>query len=118
MRSMLKADVHINAAGIPEKLLSGVPRARRALAQAVLTSCEPFVPYNTGALCRSGTAGDGFVTYTAGHAARCYYSRRPFRRDKHPQACGQWFEAAKAVSLSQWRQETAKALTGTGKEGG
>ena len=117
MRSMLKVDVKIDTAGLTRKILSGVPQASRVLTQAVLASCEPYVPYNTGALCRSGMAGDGFVTWTASHAARCYYSRRPFRKEKHPQACGQWFEAAKAVSLADWQQTTAKALAGAGKEG-
>ena len=120
MGSMMKLEVRV--AGIPgEKLLSRVPQAQRILARAVLASCEPFVPYDTGALCRSGQAGDGVVTYTADHAAKCYYSRRPFRKDKHPQACAGWFEAAKAVSLEAWRRETALALlgeqqAGTGKE--
>ena len=117
MRSMLKVDVKTDAAGVGRKILSGMPRARLALARAVLASCEPYVPYNTGALCRSGLAGDGFVTWTASHAARCYYSSRPFRKEKHPQACGQWFEAAMAVSLDVWQKETAKALAGAEKEG-
>lgn len=115
MRSMMKVEIRVT--GMPgEKLLSRVPQAQRILARAVLASCEPFVPYNTGALCRSGQAGDNAVLYTAGHAAKCYYSRRPFRKDKHPQACAGWFEAAKAVSLETWRAETAQALLGTGKE--
>ena len=117
MRSMLKVDVKTDAAGVGRKLLSGVPRAKLALAQAVLASCEPYVPYDTGALCQSGMAGDGMVHWSASHAARCYYSRRPFRKDKHPQACGQWFEAAKAVSLAEWQRETAKAWTSAEGEG-
>ena len=117
MSSMLKVDVKTDAAGMGKKILSRVPQAKLALARAVLASCEPYVPYNTGALCRSGTAGDGSVTWTASHAARCYYSRRPFRKDKHLQACGQWFEAAKAVSLAKWQKETAEALAGAEKEG-
>ncbi|MBQ8640646.1 MAG: hypothetical protein IJ480_00380 [Clostridia bacterium] len=112
---MIKWEVRVSE-GTGRRILSGIPRARTALAQAVLASCEPYVPYNTGELCRSGQAGEGIVTYTASHAARCYYSRRPFRKDKHPQACAQWFEAAKAVSLAEWRKKTALALGG--KENG
>lgn len=114
MNRMLKVDVQVSAA-VGAKLLSRVPQAKRALAQAVLAASEPYVPYNTGELCRSGQAGDGTVTYTAGHAAKCYYSSRPFRKTKHPQACAQWFEAAKAVSLEDWRQKTAAALAGKEK---
>ena len=108
---MIRLKVHVPE-GTGRRILDRVPRAKTALAQAVLRSCEPYVPYNTGELCRSGQAGAGFVTYTAAHAARCYYSRRPFRKDKHPQACAQWLEAAKAVSLPEWRRVTAQALAG------
>ena len=118
MNRMLKVDVKVSAAAVGAKILSRVPRAKQALAQAVLASSEPYVPYNTGELCRSGQAGEGIVTYTAGHAAKCYYSSRPFRKTKHPHACGQWFEAAKAVSLEEWRQNTADALAGKEKPNG
>lgn len=95
-------------------VMDRVPAAKQALAEAVLASCEPFVPYNTGALCRSGTAEGGMVRYTAAHAAKCYYSRRPFRKEKHPHATAAWFEAAKAVSMEDWRRTVGQALTGKG----
>jgi len=118
MSSMLKLGVKIDTAGIGDRILSRIPQAKLALAQAVLASSEPYVPYDTGELCRSGGASVGLVTWTAGHAAKCYYSRRPFRKEKHPQACAQWFEAARAVSMDEWRRKTAQVLTdsGPGKE--
>lgn len=115
MNSMLKVGVQVNTAAVSAKILSRVPLARQVLAQAVLASSEPYVPYSTGELCRSGAAGEGIVTWSAGHAAKCYYSSRPFRKTKHPQACAGWFEAAKAVSLEEWRTKTARTLAGKEK---
>lgn len=39
-----------------------------ALGKAVLASCEPYVPYRTGRLARSGTASGGIVSWTAPYA--------------------------------------------------
>lgn len=91
----------------------------RALETAVLESCEPYVPFRTGELCRSGHAsGTGYtgsVTWSAPHAAECYYASRSFGRRIHPHATARWFEAAKAADLESWRKKTAAVLTG-GKE--
>lgn len=89
-----------------------------ALGRAVLTSCEPYVPYRTGELARSGTASGGIISWSAPHAHDCYYAQRPFRREKHPLATAGWFEAAKAVDLAVWRRAAAEAFGGTEQKGG
>ena len=93
-----------------------LPGAVRAVESAVLNSCEPFVPYRTGQLCRSGhTSGvglQGSVTWSAPHAAECYYASRSFGKKHHPHATSRWFEAAKAKDMEQWRMAAADVLTG------
>ena len=88
-----------------------------ALGKAVLASCEPYVPYRTGRLARSGTASGGIVSWTAPYAHDCYYAQRPFRREKHPLATAGWFEAAKAVDRDVWQRAVVDAF-GNGQKGG
>lgn len=93
-----------------------VPTALRRLESAVLASCDPYVPYQTGELCRSGhPSGNGLsgsVTWSAGHASECYYARRSFNQKIHPHATSRWFEAAKAADLESWRKLTADVFAG------
>ena len=97
-------------------LTKNIPSALRRLENAVLASSEPYVPYRTGELCRSGhPSGNGHVgqvTWSAPHASECYYARRSFGKKFHPHATSRWFEAAKAADLEQWRRTAADALTG------
>ena len=112
---MLK--ITVSASGIGNALLSRIPNASRQVQQAVIASCEPFVPYRTGELCRSavavGTGTEGMVVYTAPHASLCYYADRPFSGKHHPRACAHWFEAAKAADLSRWIQTAVSPLSGS-----
>lgn len=107
--------VTISASGIGERLLGRIPAAVRQVEQAVIDSCDPFVPYDTGELCRSAAVGgegaNGMVMYTAPHASLCYYAERKFKQTHHPQACAHWFEAAKAVDLAKWVETAASALS-------
>ncbi len=115
--------VTISADRIGNALTARIPSASRRLQEAVIASCDPFVPYRTGELCRSavpmGSGEDGMVVYTAPHAALCYYAERPFSKKVHPQACAHWFEAAKAADLAKWIAAAASALTDdrTGRAG-
>lgn len=115
--------VTISADRIGNALTARIPSASHRLQEAVIASCDPFVPYRTGELCRSavpmGSGADGMVVYTAPHAALCYYAERPFSKKVHPQACAHWFEAAKAADLAKWAAAAASALTDdrTGRAG-
>ncbi len=116
---MVKVTVQAN--GIGDNLRGRIPAALQAVGAAVMTSCEPFVPYATGELCHSAvflSAGEGAgnVVYRAGHASLCYYAEREFSRTHHPQACAHWFEAAKSVDLEKWRKTAASALTAKGRK--
>ena len=76
--------VTVSVSGIGDVFLSRLPGASLRLQQAVIASCEPFVPYRTGELCRSavpeGEGPSGRIVYAAPHASRCYYAERPFRK--------------------------------------
>lgn len=86
------------------------PRYRKAqqfLDSEVLRCSAPFVPMRSGDLMRSGNTGtklgSGKVIYNVPYAKRIYYGLKfHFSTDKHPQACAQWFEKAKAIHLKNW----------------
>ena len=40
--------ITVSASGIGSALLTKIPAASRQVQQAVISSCEPFVPYRTG----------------------------------------------------------------------
>ncbi len=103
---MVKITVNSEVGRILTSVRKKFPGLVRTLEREILKSAEPYVPYNTGRLCRSGTAvgsGEhGEVRYTADYALKCYYANRTFNKKKHPRACARWFEAAKASDLDNW----------------
>lgn len=111
---MINISVTTNLGSLAQSLERRIPSALRAVEGAVLSSCEPFVPYNTGELCRSGHASGsgmhGEVTWSAGHAHECYYAEREFNKKHHPHATARWFEAAKAIDGAAWAKAAAAAL--------
>lgn len=117
---MLRMNVKYSMPAMLSETQARIPAALRRLETAVLASCEPYVPYRTGALCRSGhpsgSGASGSVTWSASHAAECYYARRSFGKKHHPHATSRWFEAAKAADLEAWRKTAADALTTSAAE--
>lgn len=89
-------------------------RAQQWLDNEVLKDCDPYVPFRTGNLVRSGQRGtklgSGLVVYNAQYAARCYYGNMKFNRMKHPKATREWFEKAKAVNRKKWLDGAAKLV--------
>ena len=90
-------------------------RAQRFLDSEVLRCSAPYVPMRDGNLMRSGTngtkLGSGQVIYNAPYAKRNYYGLTfHFSKDKHPQACAQWFEKSKATSKDDWLNGVAKII--------
>ncbi len=100
---------------VGREIVSRVPAAVRQVEAAVLRSCDPYVPYRTGNLLRSGYATGagtrGEVIYSAPYARECYYADRPFNKKHHPRATARWFEAAKAADLASWIRAAAEGLT-------
>lgn len=82
-------------------------KAQKFLDSEVLRTSAPYVPMQTGNLMRSGNVGtklgEGEVIYNAPYASRMYYGTSfNFSKKKHPQACAQWFEVAKAANKDAW----------------
>lgn len=82
-------------------------QAQKYLDNEVLKDCTPYVPMKAGNLFLSGqrgtVLGSGDVVYNTPYARACYYGiHRHFSKAKHPKACAQWFEPAKAEKKSSW----------------
>ena len=92
-------------------------RAQKFLDSEVLRDSAPFVPMKTGYLMKSGATGtvigSGEVRYNAPYARSMYYGTSlHFRKDKHPQACAQWFEKAKALKKKAWMDGVNRIVRG------
>ena len=86
------------------------------LGDAVMADCEIYVPYDTGALCRSVrrggvTEGDGTigcdVIWSAPHAAAVYYGDARgirYHTEHHAHARARWFEGARASTGVRWKE--------------
>lgn len=91
--------------------------AQKFLDNEVLKDSAPYVPMRTGNLMNSGQTGtvlgSGKVMYNAPYAQRMYYGVGfNFSKDKHPQACAQWFEKAKAAKKDDWIKGVDKIMKG------
>ena len=91
--------------------------AQKFLDNEVLKDSAPFVPMRTGNLMNSGqlgtVLGSGKIAYNAPYAKRMYYGVGfNFSKDKHPQACAQWFEKAKALKKRAWMKGVDKIIKG------
>lgn len=90
-------------------------KAQMWLDNEVLKDSDPYVPFLTGNLARSGQRGtqigSGAITYSAPYARRQYYNYPRKTRDKHPQATCQWFEKAKAIHLKKWEKGVDELVT-------
>lgn len=92
-------------------------QAQKFLDSEVLKDSAPYVPMRTGNLMISGQTGtvigSGEVVYNAPYAKRMYYGTHfHFSKDKHPQACAQWFEKSKAVKKEAWIGGVNKIMKG------
>ena len=92
-------------------------KAQKWLDNEVLKDCDPYVPMRTGNLKRSGIngtiLGSGKIVYNAPYAKKMYYGTNfNFSKDKHPKACAQWFEPAKASKKTAWLNGANKIIRG------
>lgn len=89
--------------------------AQKFLDSEVLRDSAPYVPMRTGNLMKSGVTGtvigSGKIEYNAPYAKCMYYGVGfHFSKDKHPQACAQWFEKAKAAKKDAWLKGVNKIM--------
>ena len=115
MKVDVKAKLEID---IPRTMSRFDPKyqaAQKWLDNEVLKDSEPYVPFDTGMLARSGQTGtqlgSGDIVYSAPYAKRLYYGKgMHFNTHAHPQASAQWFEKAKAVRGKNWVEGAERVL--------
>ena len=109
---MFKANIVFDSGKIAGDFKGRFGRAKAALGNAVLKSCEIYVPYDTGNLVRSGGIydGGGRVVYSAPYAKKMYYHKGNFSKKVHRSATDAWFEHAKAANLSDWIRTAEKCI--------
>ena len=100
---------------IIERFSEKYAKAQKFLDMAVLKDSATYVPMRTGNLMISGNTGtipgSGRVEYNAPYAIPMYYGVGfHFSKDKHPQACAQWFETAKATKKDAWIKGVNKIM--------
>ena len=106
---------HINTQSCIGRISKKYSAAQKFLDSEVLRDSAPYVPMRTGNLMQSGATGtvigSGKVVYNAPYAKRMYYGVSfHFSKDKHPQACAQWFEKAKAAKKDAWLKGVNKIM--------
>lgn len=107
----------INTAACVSRFHPRFKQAQMFLDSEVLKDSAPYVPMRSGNLMRSGqsgtTIGSGEVKYNAPYARKMYYGKHfRFSKDKHPQACAQWFEKSKATKKKNWIAGVNKIVKG------
>lgn len=113
----MKAELVIHTDACCQRFVPKYERAQKFLDSEVLRDGAPYCPMRTGNLMKSGNTGtvigSGKVIYNAPYAKKCYYGlNMNFSKDKHPQACAQWFEPAKAAKKKIWLDGVDKILKG------
>ena len=106
---------HINTQSCLGRFNKKYSAAQKFLDSEVLRDSAPYVPMRTGNLMNSGVTGtvigSGKIEYNAPYAKCMYYGVSfHFSKDKHPQACAQWFEKAKAAKKDAWLNGVNKIM--------
>lgn len=113
----MKCHLVINTQYCTGRFNTKYSKAQTFLDNEVLKDSEPYVPMRTGFLRDSGPIGtkigSGSIIYNATYAKAMYYGTyMHFSKDKHPQACAQWFEKAKSIKKDSWIKSVNKIIKG------
>ena len=96
----------LNSAEIKADLEATTRQVQAPLDSLILQDSNYFCPIKTGTLQKSAIInsriGSGELVWRTPYARRQYYeySKPPYQ--PNPNACGRWFEAAKARWLEKW----------------
>ena len=96
----------LNSAGIKADLEATTRQVQAPLDALILQDSNFFCPIKTGTLQKSAIInsriGSGELVWRTPYARRQYYeySKPPYQ--PNPNACGKWFEAAKARWFEKW----------------
>ena len=104
-----KATANFDSAAAKRKFSGAIHKAQMKLDAQVLTDSNYYCPLKEGALQKSGiintVLGSGLVVWKTPYARAQYYGVNFDRsKDKNPNACAKWFEAAKARKVKQWEK--------------
>ena len=104
-----KATANFNEAKVKARLNKKLKRAQKKLDVQVTNDSNYLVPNKTSTLQKSAientVIGSGLVLWHTPYASRQYYGENfDHSKQKNPNACAKWFEAAKARWLEQWRK--------------
>jgi hypothetical protein len=96
-----------SAATLKAQLAKNTQKAQMVLDAAVLSDSNYFVPLQTGKLQQSGITntriGSGEVVWRTPYARAQYYGENfDHTKQRNPNACAKWFEAAKARFNDKW----------------
>ena len=98
--------ITLKESGIKSDIESKIQQQQKYFDALVLQDSNFFCPIKTGTLQKSAIInsrlGSGELVWKTPYARRQYYeySKPPYQ--PNPNACGKWFEAAKARWLEKW----------------
>ena len=100
---------NFNEAATRARLKAAVKRAQMKLDTQVITDSNYFVPKDTTTLEKSAVIntviGSGLIKWKTPYARSQYYGDGfDHSKQRNPNACAKWFEAAKARWLDKWRK--------------
>lgn len=103
------ATANFDDAAAKARTSAAIHNAQIKLDQQVITDSNYYVPLKTSTLQKSAiintVLGSGEVKWVTPYARRQYYGVNfDHSKQRNPNACARWFEAAKARKMEQWRK--------------
>lgn len=96
----------IKETSLKNKINTRMQSTQQALDAAVLSDSNYFIPIKTGTMEKSSQIntriGTGEIVWRTPYVRRQYYDYHKPPYQPNPNACGKWFEAAKARWLDKW----------------
>ena len=96
----------LNEAQIKSDVTQDIKRVQAPLDAMVMADSNYFCPLKTGTLQKSAiintVLGSGQIVWRTPYARKLYYEYKKPPYQPNPNACGKWFEAAKARWLEKW----------------
>lgn len=100
------ARANINIGRIKSENEAKIKQIQAPLDALIIADSNYFCPVKTGTLQKSAVInthiGDGVIKWKTPYAHRQYYEYSRPAYQPNPNACGKWFEAAKARWLEKW----------------
>ena len=98
--------ISVNENGIKNNIEEQARKTQAGLDSLILSDSNYFCPIKTGTLQKSAIInsrlGSGELVWKTPYARRQYYDYHKPPYQPNPNACGKWFEAAKARWLEKW----------------